>query len=67
MLQQRGVKVLRVVTERMELNPEHVMRHEFYHYLEFLTHGPMSREEFTQEYHRKSEAEAEDFANAYGT
>jgi hypothetical protein len=48
-----------------EPKPAFVMRHEFYHYLEFLTHGPMSKEELTEEYHKNSEAEANDFAIAY--
>jgi hypothetical protein len=50
---------------REEAKPALVTRHEFYHYLEFLTHGPMSKEEFTEEYHKNSEAGANDFATSY--
>jgi len=61
-LRQRRVTAL--VTYE-EPKPVHVTAHEFYHYLEFLTHGPMTAEEYTEEYREKSEAEAEDFANVY--
>lgn len=62
-LRQRGMNP--EIKKRDEPAPRHDMAHEFYHYLEFLTQGPMSREQFTEEYHRLSEEEAEDFANAY--
>src|SRR6266566_6222720 len=60
-------------------SPEHLMRHEFYHYLHFLTNGPTPdterneylhrqrmprREGVVNKYHQE-EIDAEDFANAY--
>ncbi len=63
-LRQRGMKVM---VPPKEAAPGHVMAHEFYHYLEFLTYGPLSREQYTEEYRKKSEAKAEDFAFSYGS
>ncbi len=53
-LRQRRITAL-VPSE--EPKPVHVAAHEFYHYLEFLTHGPMTTEEHTEEYRKKSEAD----------